>query len=152
MKIRAWTQAQLFSSEIKGFSIVNEADVFWNSLDFSMIQWMLTIWSMVPLPFLNPACTSGISWFMYRWNLAWRILNITLLVCEIHKDRCARKVLSHPGLRKCFGHTRILVKSLYFLIHILSYDSRFYYYFLKSQFIWRLTQSTAYTFLGNKMV
>ena len=28
---------------------------FWNSLAFSMIQWMLTIWSLVPLPFLNPA-------------------------------------------------------------------------------------------------
>ena len=28
---------------------------FWNSLAFSMIQWMLAIWSLVPLPFLNPA-------------------------------------------------------------------------------------------------
>ena len=27
---------------------------FWNSLAFSMIQWMLAIWSLVPLPFLNP--------------------------------------------------------------------------------------------------
>ena len=26
---------------------------------FSMIQSMLAIWSLVPLPFLNPACTSG---------------------------------------------------------------------------------------------
>ena len=26
---------------------------FWNSLAFSMIQQMLTIWSLVPLPFLN---------------------------------------------------------------------------------------------------
>ena len=42
---------------VKGFSIVNEAevDVFWNSLDFSMIQQMLVICSLVPLPFLNPA-------------------------------------------------------------------------------------------------
>ena len=24
-----------------------EVDVFWNSLAFSMIQWMLTIWSLV---------------------------------------------------------------------------------------------------------
>ena len=29
---------------------------FWNSLAFSMIQWMLAIWSLVPLPFLKPAC------------------------------------------------------------------------------------------------
>ena len=27
---------------------------FWNSLAFSIIQWMLAIWSLVPLPFLNP--------------------------------------------------------------------------------------------------
>ena len=27
---------------------------FWNSLVFSMIQQMLEIWSLVPLPFLNP--------------------------------------------------------------------------------------------------
>ena len=26
---------------------------FWNSLDFSMIQWMLAILFLVPLPFLN---------------------------------------------------------------------------------------------------
>ena len=52
---------------VKGFSTVNEAEVdvffFWNSLAFSMIQWMLAIWSLVPLPFLDPACTSGSSWF-----------------------------------------------------------------------------------------
>ena len=34
---------------------------FWNSLAFSMIQQMLAIWSLVPLPFLNPAWTSGSS-------------------------------------------------------------------------------------------
>ena len=28
---------------------------FWNSLAFSVIQWMLKIWSLVPLPLLNPA-------------------------------------------------------------------------------------------------
>ena len=47
---------------------------FWNSLAFSMIQQMLAIWSLVPLPFLKPAWTSGSSWFMYCWSLAWRIL------------------------------------------------------------------------------
>ena len=34
---------------------------FWNSLAFSMIQRMLAIWSLVPLPLQNPACTSGSS-------------------------------------------------------------------------------------------
>ena len=56
---------------------------FGNSLAFSMIQWMLTIWSLIPLPFLKPAWTSGSSWFMYCWSLAWRILSITLLACEM---------------------------------------------------------------------
>ena len=44
---------------------------------------MLAIWSLVPLPFLNPVCTSGSSWFMYYWSLAWKILSITLLACEM---------------------------------------------------------------------
>ena len=56
---------------------------FWNSLAFSMIQQMLAIWSLLPLPFLNPAWTSGSSQFMYFWSLAWRILSITLLACEM---------------------------------------------------------------------
>ena len=41
---------------------------FWNSLAFSMIQRMLAIWSLVPLPSLKPAWTSGSSRFMYCWN------------------------------------------------------------------------------------
>ena len=44
---------------------------------------MLAILSLVPLPFLNPACTSGSSQFMYCWSLAWRILSIILLGCEM---------------------------------------------------------------------
>ena len=32
---------------------------------FSVIQWMLAIGSLVSLPLLNPACTSGSSWFTY---------------------------------------------------------------------------------------
>ena len=69
----------------KGFGIVNKAevDVFWNSLAFSMIQRMLAIWSLVPLPFLNPDWTSGSLRFMYYWSLAWIILRITLLACEM---------------------------------------------------------------------
>ena len=48
--------------EVKGFSVISEADrCFWNFLAFSTIQQMLTIWSLAPLPFLNPAYTSGSS-------------------------------------------------------------------------------------------
>ena len=69
---------------VKGFSIVNEAevDVFLDSLSLSMIQQMLAIWSLVPLPFLNPSCTFGSSQLMYCWGLAWIILSITMLACE----------------------------------------------------------------------
>ena len=52
---------------IKGFSGVNEAEVdfFRNSLAFPIIQQMLAIWSLVSLPFLNPAWTSGHYQFIY---------------------------------------------------------------------------------------
>ena len=50
---------------------------------FLMIQRLLPIWSLIPLPFLKPAWTSGISWFTYCWSLAWRILSVTLLACEM---------------------------------------------------------------------
>ena len=55
----------------------------WDSPAFSMIQWMLAIWSLVLLPFLNPTWTSESSQFTYLWSLAWRILSITLLVNEM---------------------------------------------------------------------
>ena len=62
---------------VQGFGVVKEAEVnvFLELSCFSMIHPMLTIWSLVPLPFLTPAWTSGSSWFMYCWSLAWRILN-----------------------------------------------------------------------------
>ena len=59
-----------------------EVNVFWNSLVFYMIQKTPTIQSLAPLPFLNPACTSGSSRFTFCWGLALRILSITLLACE----------------------------------------------------------------------
>ena len=68
---------------VKGFGIVNKAEIdvfFWDSLAFSMIQQMLVIWSLVPLPFLKPGWTSGSSRLMYCWSLACSILSITLLV------------------------------------------------------------------------
>ena len=48
---------------------------FWNSLAFSMIQQMLAIWSLVPLPFRNPTCPSGNSWFTYFWSLLLLLLS-----------------------------------------------------------------------------
>ena len=57
---------------------------FWKSRAFSIIKLMLAIWFLVPLPFLTPAWTSGSSWFTYCWNLAWRILSLSLLACEMN--------------------------------------------------------------------
>ena len=52
--------------------------IFFNSLAFSMIQWILPIWPLVSLPFINPVWTSSISRFMCCWNLAWRIVSMPL--------------------------------------------------------------------------
>ena len=67
---------------------------FWNSLAFSMIQQTWAIWSLVPLPFLKPAWTSGSSWVTYCWSLAWRILSVTLLACAA----AAKSLQSCPTL------------------------------------------------------
>ena len=53
---------------------------------------MSAIWSLVPLPFLKPAWTSKSSRFMY---LAWRILSITLLACEMSAIVCSLNILWH---------------------------------------------------------
>ena len=71
-----------------------------NSLAFSMIQWMLAIWSQVPLPLLSPVCTSRSSWFMYYWILAWRILSTTLLACEMSSIVWS---FEHSFVLPCFG-------------------------------------------------
>ena len=65
-----------------------------------MIQQILAIWSLVPLPFLKPAWTSGSSWFTYCWSLAWRILSISLLVCEM--SAIVQK-FEHSLALPCFG-------------------------------------------------
>ena len=50
---------------------------------FLLIQPTLAIWYLTPLHFLNPAWTSGSSWFMYCWSLAWRIMSNTLLAWSV---------------------------------------------------------------------
>ena len=75
---------------VQSFNVVNEAkvDVF---LEFSCFFYDPTNvgnLSLVPLPFLNPACASGSSQFTYCWSLVWRILRITLLACEMSAVVC----------------------------------------------------------------
>ena len=70
---------------VKGFSIVNkaEADV---SLEFSCYFYdPADVGNLISgsSAFLKPAWTSGNLWFTYCWSLAWRILSITLLACEM---------------------------------------------------------------------
>ena len=76
---------------VKGFGIVNKAEVdafLELSSFFKDPTVVLEIWSLVPLPFLNPPWTSGSSWFTYCWSLVWRMLSITLLACEMSARLC----------------------------------------------------------------
>ena len=76
----------LLSTQSKGFSVVSEAEVdVFSGIPLLFLWsnrcWQFDFWFL--LPFLNPAWTYTISQLMYCWSLAWRILNITLLVCEM---------------------------------------------------------------------
>ena len=42
-----------------------------------------------------PAWTSGSSWFRYCWSLTWRILSISLLVCEMSAICSSLNILWH---------------------------------------------------------
>ena len=95
---------------------------FWNSLAFYMIQQMLAIWSLVPLPFLNPACTSESSQFTYCWSLAWRILSITLLAYEMSAIVHSKNVWTFFGIA-LFGigmKTDLFQSCGYFLLSAFS--------------------------------
>ena len=56
---------------------------------------MLTIWSLVPLSFLNAGCPSESSQFTYCLILAWRNLSITLLACEMSAVVWCLNVVCH---------------------------------------------------------
>ena len=79
---------------VKGFGLVTETEVdgfSWNSLALSMIQQMLTIWYLV-----SAFAKSSLYLFyiielldvLGSWTLAWRILSITLLACEMSTTVC----------------------------------------------------------------
>ena len=69
----------LWSTQLKALaeSMKQKQMFFWNCLAFSLMQRVLASWFLVPLPYLNTACTYGSSLFTYCWGLAWRILSIT---------------------------------------------------------------------------
>ena len=76
----------LLWSTVKCFSRVSEGeeDIFLEFPPCFFCEWILAIWSLVPLPFLNSSFTSGNSMFTYCWSLVWRILSITLVACEMN--------------------------------------------------------------------
>ena len=70
---------------VKGFGIVSKAkiDVFSGTLllfQWSSRYWQLDLWFLC---LSKTTWTSGSSQFTYCWSLAWRILSITLLACEL---------------------------------------------------------------------
>ena len=76
---------------VKGFCVVSETCFsgisllsLWSSekCDYWLHYITFVMWLLVLLPFLNPAYTSGSSWFTYCWSLAWRILSIILYLFE----------------------------------------------------------------------
>ena len=81
---------------VKGFSVVNTADVF---LEFSCFFYdPMDVGNLISgsSSFSKSSLTSGSSQFTYCWSLAWRILSITLLACEMH------------AILRCFEHSLTL--------------------------------------------
>ena len=70
-----------------------------------MIQWMLAIWSLVPLPFLNPAWTSGSSQFMACWSLVQCI--IQGLVCVLISLIIYLATYHHPFDAHCKSYLNL---------------------------------------------
>ena len=70
---------------VKGFGMLSktEVDIFLDLSCFFDDPVDVGNLILVPLSSLNPASTSGSSWFMYCWSLAWTILSITFLACEM---------------------------------------------------------------------
>ena len=82
---------------VKGFGIVNkeEVDIFLELSCFFDDPTDVVNLISGSSAFFNPAWTSGSSLFMYCWKMAWRILSITLLVCEMSQLCNSLNILCH---------------------------------------------------------
>ena len=69
---------------VKGFGIVSKAEIDVFSGTLFLFDDPADVGNLISgsSAFLKPSWTSGSSWFTYCWSLAWRILSITLLVCD----------------------------------------------------------------------
>ena len=70
--------------------------LFWSSLACSMVDPLLAIWSLLPLPLQNPAWTK-VHGSCTAESLAWRILSI--LACFHGAAAAAKSLQSCPTLR-----------------------------------------------------
>ena len=91
----------------KGFSTNNEAEVddflefsccFYDPIDFGNLI-------SGSSAFLNPPWMPGNSWFIYCWSIAWQILIIALLACEIVS---LASFIYLQGLTQCCHHHWLL--------------------------------------------
>ena len=87
----------LWSTQSKAlaWSMKQKRMFFWNSLAFSVIQQMLAIWSLVPLPFLNPAWTSESSRFMYCSG--YLLLTLGYLLLTLAHITFQKKILTYTN-------------------------------------------------------
>ena len=88
-----WRIFQSLLCPVKGFGILNKPEVH-VFLELScFFNDPVDVGNLISgsSAFLNPVWTSGSSWFTYYCSLAWRILSITLLVCE--RDECNCEVV-----------------------------------------------------------
>ena len=79
-------QRFLWSTQSKAFSVVSEAEIY-IFLEFSCFFYdPLDVGSLISggSAFLSLACTYGSSQVTYYWSLAWKILSIILLACEMN--------------------------------------------------------------------
>ena len=69
--------------------------LLWYSLAFSIIQQMLAVWALVPLPFLSPACTPGSPWLTYYRSQASAIHELPDVQAGFRKGRGTRDQIAN---------------------------------------------------------
>ena len=108
------------------FILVNEVkvDVYLKFPCFFMIHWMLAIWCLVPLLFLNLACTSRCYQFIHCW-----ILDPVLLILEgrstyvlLHNEELS------PDRDVSLSYSKGLLFLFIYLLWVLIFQFLFWHY------------------------
>ena len=109
-----------------------------------MIQWMLAIWSLVPLPFLNQASTCGSSQFICYWSLEfWALFWCFLRPTRLRTPGCLLlgRVITPSwlsGSLRSFLHSSSMYFCHLFLISSASVRSIPFLSFIVSIFAWHV--------------